>query len=297
MNSTTFQAACGDFIKDRKRIEVAPNTLKGYEQFTNLVLRYLEPREKPRVNEFTIKDAKDFLSRWENPTSYNGKLVMLRTFLGFCKKQDWVASNVAEKIDKKKVAGKRPFIFGIKSTSKLIAAVLEMRPEAIAYYSLAIFAGIRDGEIKRMTWANINLAEGYITVDKAKTKNPRVIMLADCGPLAEWLKYAEGIGAPLPDLELTCPNRERILGGTRSTFQAIYKTAGFKKWNNDAMRHTFCSFHAAAFDNKPLTNKIAGHSAAVGEKFYESSIDDLGAIVTRKEAKKFWELTPEKFGK
>ena len=286
----TVKEARRQFLADRVRIGVRQNTLTGYEQFTK---KLLTPETKP-VGSFTIADLKTFLAQWENPTSYNGKLVMLRTFFSFCVKQDWLESNPAAKIDKKKVDGQRPLVLSSATIQKLLASVLEIRPEAIAYYSLAIFAGIRDGEIGRMTWDNINLDEGWITVDKAKTTSPRVIMIADCGPLAEWLAYAKEIGASLPDTELKWNTRQLAKQGARSTFQLIYKEAGVE-WKTDCLRNTFCSYHAEAFSDRALTSKIAGHSEKVGARFYDSTITGDGVLVTRAEALRLWELTPDKF--
>jgi integrase len=288
----TVKEARKQFLADRVRIGVRKNTLTGYEQFTK---KLLAPETKP-VGSFTVGDIKTFLEQWANPTSYNGKLVMLRTFFGFCAKQDWIDSNPADRLDKKKVDKKRPFVLSSKSIEKLLASILEIRPEAIAYYALAIFAGIRDGEISRMTWDNINLAEGWITVDKAKTTSPRVIMLDDCGPLAEWLTYAKEIGASIPDPELKWPTRQLAKQGARSTFQLIYKDAGVE-WKTDCLRHTFCSYHAEAFSDRALTSKIAGHSEKVGARFYDSTITEDGVLVNRTEALRLWELTPDKFNK
>jgi len=277
------------FLADRMRIGVRKNTLTGYEHLTK---KLLTPETKP-VDSFTVGDIKAFLEQWENPTTYNGKLVMLRTFFGFCAKQDWIDSNPADRLDKMKVDKQRPFVLSSKSIEKLLASILEIRPEAVAYYALAIFAGIRDGEISRMTWDNVNLDEGWITVDKAKTTSPRVIMLDDCGPLSEWLTYAKEIGACLPDPELKWLTKQLLSKGARSTFQLIYKEAGVD-WKTDCLRHTFCSYHAEAFSDRALTSKIAGHAEKVGARFYDSTITEDGTLVNRTEALRLWELTPDK---
>ena len=95
----------------------------------------------------------------------------------------------------------------------------------------------------------------------------------------------------------------------RTTFQKIYKEAGWDEWPSDALRKTFCSYHKEAFSNMELTNKIAGHGMDVSKKHYENTITSLAKpeanaspeelkdnkkLLTREYAQQLWELTPDK---
>jgi len=63
--------------------------------------------------------------------------------------------------------------------------------------------------------------------------------------------------------------------------------AGITEWPKNALRHSFASYHYAAFKNAPLTSAMLGHhnSTQTFEKRYKKR-------VTPSEAVKFWNLMP-----
>lgn len=60
-----------------------------------------------------------------------------------------------------------------------------------AFGCCAYYAGMRRGELLRLTLADVDLDRGYLTVLKPKNDEPRAVPIFD-GPMREWLQWAWG---------------------------------------------------------------------------------------------------------
>ena len=288
----TVCALINEFNALKKKIGLAEISLKAYsDQFEHLKTDL----GQVHCDQVTKEQLIAFMGRWDQHTNgtYNSNLSRLGALFNHALTQEYIQTNHALKIAKKIKTVKDPHILGIATVKALLKSVMEHAPEAIWYYALALFAGIRPEEIDRLDPDAINLKEGYIEVTLSKTGKRRLIMLKNCGPLKEWLKL-DGV---LPANGILKTGTYAIKKeGYSSLFQKIYKKAGIKKWVNDCLRHTFCSMHKEAFEDAQLTNKIAGHGEDVSKAHYENVVTDDKKLVTYKYAQKFWALKPSDFG-
>jgi integrase len=269
------------------------------------------------VNQITEAHVKGYVNQYSNPNTSNTYLTAANAFLSWCVKNKHLATSPSEAIDKKKVGSKSQTIFSIATIKRLLRKVMEVRPEAINYYALCIFAGVRPEEVDRMTEEDVSLKEGYVEITVPKTGGyPRMINIDDCGPLRAWLESTGGFFPDDGKGNLKRRNWDAAKEGKfRNKFQQIYRECGWQDWPTDAMRKTFCSYHKEAFQSPDLTNKIAGHGADVAKSNYDNVVTSLGkpkdkcspeelaegdrgrAKLTRAYAKKLWQLTPDKLGK
>ena len=137
----------------------------------------------------------------------------------------------------------------------------------VAYFALCMFGGMRPSEARRLQPENIKTDFIQATMKIArKKKEVRNIPINDT--LRAWLSIAD----PLP-----------VPKGWKKRFQAIVKASGVK-WKQDAMRHSYVSYHNELFGWQE-TVKSAGHSLAM-------MIEHYRALVTREQAEKFWGIVP-----
>ncbi len=291
-DAPTVCALVNEFNDMKKEIGSSKDSLRAYRnQFEHLKTDL----GQVHCDQVSKEQLIAFMGRWaqNEKQTYNSNLTRLKTLFKYALAQEYIETNHADKIAKKMTTAKDPHILGIETTKALLKSVMEHAPEAIWYYALALFAGIRPEEIDRLDPTAINLKEGYVEITLSKTGKRRLIMLKNCGPLKEWLKL-DGV---LPTNGILKTGTYAIKKeGYSSLFQKIYKKAGIKKWVNDCLRHTFCSMHKEAFENPEMTNKIAGHGEDVSKEHYENVVTDDRKLVTYKYAQKFWQITPINIG-
>jgi integrase len=106
------------------------------------------------------------------------------------------------------------------------------KPNEIAFFTLAMFAGIRPEELEKITWKSVNLQSGFVTIDSAasKVRRRRIVHLE---PNAiQWMHLAESCDSRLPIGRMT---RRRYLDYAE-------RWLGFEGWPQDCLRHTCASY-------------------------------------------------------
>ena len=137
------------------------------------------------------------------------------------------------------------------------------------------FAGLRASEIERLDWANINFDENEIAVtgDGESHKSERhVDMLPN---LREWLLPLRKVSGKVAPENL------------RKHFDQAREAAGIDEWPNNALRHSFGSYHLKHFGNDAHTRLQMGHwrDSAVLFNHYRRA-------VTRRNAERYWNIRP-----
>ncbi len=114
---------------------------------------------------------------------------------------------------------------------------------------LMLYAGIRPYEVSRLTWEEIDLDEGEVTVPPrhSKTGGGRHI------PLCPALRTLLSIHRPTETDSLICPPN------WLNRWKALRHAAGFQKWQQDILRHTFASYYAKAFHDLTALQLYMGH--------------------------------------
>ena len=131
-----------------------------------------------------------------------------------------------------------------------------------------------------------------------KTKNRRVIEMSHIPNLRAWLIAAKAIATT--DQIVSKVALTKQTKGIRA-FQNVYGRAGFNRWPSDVMRHSFVSYHIAAFNNRNLSAELAGHDVVIQKKHYENKFtsqltaDELkadGKFVVQAYAQAFFNILP-----
>ena len=220
----------------------------------------------------------DELSTWiqlvgKSPFSqrnYRKKLIQLWRY-GIRKK--WCVENMAEETERPELDETVPGILTVEQCTRLLehAPDYDMMP----YCVLGLFCGVRTDELSRLTWPSVSLTGRTVTIGPkvAKKRRQRIIPLSDTA--MAWLtRYAKRAG-PIVDPQ----NQRKRFDGWRAA-------AGIKQWPDNALRHSFGSYHLGAYGDEIKTAMLMGHrNPDILHQHYK-------ALVTKAEAERFWALRP-----
>jgi integrase len=134
-----------------------------------------------------------------------------------------------------------------------MAAVLEhASPELLPALVIGAYTGIRTQERIRLTWGDIDIKRGFVTVPKAKSKTARrVIKMEPC--LQAWLVPLAGRTGPI------------FHGDVHDFVRQMNRTcklAGLAKAPKNGLRHSYASYHAAKYNDAELLRNNMGHTTA-----------------------------------
>jgi integrase len=185
-----------------------------------------------------------------------------------------IDSNPVLHTAKPKLPDNPPEIFTVDELRSLLDAANHVAADALPMLAIGAFAGLRDAEIKRLDWSEVDLARGHIEVKAAKAKSARRRIVPMQPNLAAWLRPYSGMKGRLAPL------------GYRSSLDRVRKAAGLAHWPKNGLRHSFASYRLAAIHDAPRVSSELGHASPT--MLYSTYRE----IVLPKEAERFWEITP-----
>jgi integrase len=204
---------------------------------------------------------------------YRGLIVLA---FNFAVRSGYAVTNPAVGAAKAKVVSEAPGILSVSETARLLEAA---SPEMLPYIAIGAFAGLRRAELERLDWSEIDFESGLIEVkaEKAKTARRRFIKMQP--NLREWLMPVRKHSGNIT------PNEFRHL------FPAARVAAGIKVWPNNALRHSFASYHLAHFKDQNSLALEMGHtnSGMIFEHYRQ--------LVRPKDAAAYWNIRPAKASK
>jgi integrase len=185
-------------------------------------------------------------------------------------KRKYATDNPMKEIEKP-TGDSKPGILSVEQTARLLVSA---SPELLPYIAIGAFAGLRASELERLDWRDIDFEENEIAVNsESKTGERHVDMLPN---LREWL-------LPLRKLSgnITPEN-------FRKHFDQAREDADIEPWPNNALRHSFGSYHLKHFGNDAQTRLQMGH-------WRDSSVlfAHYRRAVTRRNAERYWSIKPE----
>src|SRR6516164_2499865 len=86
-----------------------------------------------------------------------------------------------------------PEIFTAQELRSLLEEATRVAPDVVPMLTIGVFAGVRDAEIKRLDWHEIDLARGHIEIKAAKAKSARRRIVPIQPNLAAWLRPYNGM--------------------------------------------------------------------------------------------------------
>lgn len=241
--------------------------------------RFADSFPRRTVASITAKDVDAFLAGLRNlrPGAHGAVSAGTRntfrrdliTFFSFCEKRGYCSVNEAKKTEKARELVNKPI--EILTPAQASALLASCDNETLPVVAISLFAGLRSAEVEKLDWSEIDLEGGHIEVkaEKAKTARRRLVPISPV--LACWLlpfARAEGRVAPV---------------GLRTRLEAARERAGFEKWPQNALRHSFGSYRLTLCQDAARVALEMGNSQAMVFAHYRE-------VVKPKDAERFWAL-------
>lgn len=209
--------------------------------------------------------------KFASDTTKANAIRYLSVFFNFAVKRGYIDKSPMANIEKPKVKYTVPEFLAVADVERLMRESEKSDVSLSARLATALFAGLRPTELSRLLPTDIDLAAKVIHVrpEVSKTGRPRHVTISD--NLAAWLtRYPFDVSNNFDE------RRAKVC-----------KAAGIDKWPNDCLRHTFATFHVAAFQKPEQTAFEMGHSkgTAMLDRHYRG-------LASREDALRFWEITP-----
>lgn len=151
---------------------------------------------------------------------------------------------------------------------------------------LSMFGGLRpQSEVQRIDWSSIKLDRGFVEVaaDKTKTASRRLVTVQPA--MKSWLLWWSG-GAKMPSSGKVWPTEITGRRRLREARAACGWDSAERPWPNDALRHSFASYHLAMWNDAAKTAHELGHQTT------KLLFQHYREVVSKKEAQTFWALRP-----
>jgi integrase len=98
---------------------------------------------------------------------------------------------------KPKLIDRPPDIFGVDELRALLESAHRINPDVLPMLVIGAFAGLREAEIQRLDWSEVDSARGHIEVTAAKAKSARRRIVPIQLNLAAWLRPYAGMKGPV----------------------------------------------------------------------------------------------------
>lgn len=167
---------------------------------------------------------------------------------------------------------------GILTVDQARALLVNAPTAILPYLAIGLFAGLRRAEIERLDWSEIDFDSGHIEVTAEKSKSKMANRYITLQPnLKAWL-------LPHRQLKGSVTPQESIV--FRQSFNHAREAAGITDWPDNALRHSFASYHVAHFkDAKALALEMGHRDSGMLFNHYR-------ALVKPKEAERYWNIKP-----
>jgi integrase len=209
-----------------------------------------------------------------SPQSRINHRTVINLLFVYAESRGIISKNPVPGTAKPKLVNKAPEIFTVDELRSMLEAAAASEPDVLPMLAIGAFAGLRDAEIRRLHWNEVDLARGHIEVkaSKAKTAQRRIVPIQP--NLAQWLRpYSNMTGAVVP-------------ASPRAKLARVRAAAGIAKWPGNGLRHSFASYRLAATSDAPKVAHELGHTSPnILYAHYRE-------LVRPEEAERYWKISP-----
>ena len=225
----------------------------------------------PQIDEWLRSLADKETGKRLSPVTRNNFRRVLIVAFNFAKENGYCVGNPAERSAKAKVIENAVGILTVDQTARL----LENAPaELVPYVAIGAFAGLRRAELERLDWKEIDLQSNLIEVTATKAKSARRRFVKIQPNLARWLQpFAQPSGNVTPS-------------AYRELLDSAREAAGIQQWPQNALRHSFASYHLAKFNDAAALALELGHSNS------NLVFQHYRQLVKPKHAEGYWKIAP-----
>jgi integrase len=258
-------------IRNRSGYPYKPSVIRDYERSLRLyVTPELGAKRLSSLSRVEVQDFADRLLATElDPSSVKNILMPLRVIYRRAFARSEVAINPTSGLELPAARGRRQRIADPAEAQALIEALL---PEERALWAMALYSGLRRGELWALRWEDVDFDAGVIHVRRSwDTREGEIEPKSGAGtrrvPLASVLrthlskqKLRNG-GRPEHRVLADAQNRLSDAKTLARKAQRRWKPAGLKPIGLHECRHTFASLMIAAGVNAKTLSTYLGHAS------------------------------------
>lgn len=269
LGNVWLAAATDGGIRNRSGDRYKPSTLRGYEQA-------LREHVYPALGAAKLQDVRagdvqrlvdGLVCRGLNPSTVRNALLPLRAVCRRALRQGDINANPTAGVEIPAVRGRRTRIVTPAEALQLVQTA-PLNDQAL--WAAAFYAGLRRGELQALTWGDVDLARGVISVERSWDQKQGLVDPKSAAgrrrvPIAAVLRdYLVRHRLEVPDAHLAFGRDD----GTPFSPSTIGQRAG-RVWSEHGRRpvtlhecrHTFATLMIAAGVNAKALQTFMGHSS------------------------------------
>jgi integrase len=209
-----------------------------------------------------------------SPQSRTNYRTVIGLLFSYAESRGIIERNPISRTAKPKLVNGSPEIFSVDELRALLESANTHALDVLPMLAIGAFAGLREAEIQRLDWSEVDFSRSHIEVKAAKAKSARRRIVPIQRNLAAWLQPYSGMtGAVVPK-------------GARRKLSRVREAAKLARWPNNGLRHSFASYRFAACQDAPRVAAELGHTSP------QMLFSTYRELVRPEEAERYWQIMP-----
>ena len=254
--TVSFEKAV-DFALEARR-ERRVRTVYDFRYFTRRFMKRCPGLARRKVRAISAQECARYIEMaFDTPRQRQKARLILSGVFGTAVKRGWCSENPVAKVEATRVVEKQVPILSPQEIKDLRQTAERYQGgSCAAAVGMMLYAGIRPHEVARLSWAQVDFRERaiYILPQHSKTGGARRVTIHK--PLMKILRRCK---------ESTYEKKICPVGWLRH-WRELRRAAGWDSpahpWPQDALRHTFASYHLSHFRNYAELQVEIGHRDA-----------------------------------
>ena len=253
--TVTFEKAVEAALEARK--DRRTRTVYDFRYFTRRFMKRCKGLAKRRVRSITPQECAGYIEQaFDTPRQRQKARLILSGVFGTAVKRGWCDANPVARVEAPRVVEQQVPILTPKEIEQITSTAESYQGgSCAAAVGMMLYAGIRPHEVARLSWEQVDLKERaiYILPRHSKTGGARRVTVHR--PLMRILRaHKRAVG------EMICPPN------WLKHWRGLRRSAGWdspaRRWPQDALRHTFASYHLSHFRSFAELQLEIGHRDA-----------------------------------
>jgi len=239
--------------------------------------------ENTQLNEVTTDGFNKYLfgkTTW-NPVSKMSHIRVISMFFNYALENGWVTRNPIDKASRPKIQDAMAEVLKARQVDTLLRfAEKKEWKDRLTICVLVLFCGCRVEEAVKLRWSDIVWHTHTVRISEKIAKKRRARINEMSENAIEWIYWTR------PDDYET--NRDLILEGDWKSKLSYLRTESKVQYSQNAMRHSFASYHLMKHQSAERTCLQLGH---VGD--YKTLFSHYRNLVSKNEANRYFSIIPK----